>query len=125
MNNSTQHNLKLAWSESRSLNGAAIHAGGSSGIYLIGEVNETLGVPVSYDWVYVGRSNNLTRRLLEHLPINEANPGLRTWIKNSGESLIVRFAFVPVKEIAKAEKLLIRSLKPQHNRIMFKNGERT
>ena len=109
----------LSWNETRSLRGAAFRAGKSSGIYLIGSISERLGIPMSYEWVYVGRSNSLSRRLIEHLPENESNPFLQTWIKDVGGGLVVRFAVVPDAETALVEKDLVRALSPQHNRIMF------
>ena len=109
----------LSWNEARSLKGAAIRAGRASGIYLIGAIREKLGIPMSYEWVYVGRSNRLSRRLIEHLPENEANPYLQSWIRDIGEDLVVRFAVVPDTETAGVEKALVRALTPQHNRIMF------
>lgn len=109
----------LSWNQTRSLEGAAIRAGRAPGIYLIGSISERLGIPMSYEWVYVGRSNRLSRRLIEHLPENEVNPFLLNWIKNIGEDLVVRFAVVPDDETVEVEKTLVRALAPQHNRIMF------
>ena len=110
----------LTWNEARTLRGAAMRAGSVSGIYLIGARYEKFGIPMSYEWVYVGRSNSLSRRLIEHLPINEANPLLRSWIRDIGDELIVRFAIVPESDTSKTEMVLVRTLAPKHNRIMFK-----
>ena len=110
----------LAWTEARSLRGAAMRAGGVPGVYLIGARSETFGIPTSYDWVYVGRSNSLGRRLMEHFPSNESNPFLRSWMKDVGVGLVVRFAVISQSETIRTERALVRALAPKHNRIMFK-----
>lgn len=116
----------LTWSELRSLQGAAFKAGSASGIYLMGRRDEVSGIPVSYEWVYVGQGKNLQRRLLQHLPVNETNLPLKEWTKRVDGDLVVRFALVPAARLDLTERMLVRALTPKHNRIMYrmekKNG---
>jgi hypothetical protein len=114
---------RVNWNEARSIRAAALRAGNSPGVYLIGGLHETAGIPMFYEWIYVGRTNRLGRRLIEHLPANESNPQLRTWLRTEKGILVVRFAVIPEDESIRVEKDLIRSLAPKHNRIMFKNRE--
>lgn len=114
----------VTWTETRSLRQAALRAGDLPGVYLIGGLDEIAGVPRAYDWVYVGRSKSLGRRLAEHLPAHELNPPLREWLQLVGAGLVVRFAVLPELETKRVEKELVRSLAPKHNRIMFTYGER-
>lgn len=114
----------ITWNNSRSIRGAALNAGTLPGVYLIGGVHEVAGIPMSYDWVYVGRSNNLARRLFEHLPARESNPQLRSWlIAGNTSPLIIKFAVISPQESIRIEKELIHALSPIHNRIKFKSGE--
>ena len=113
----------LVWNEVRSLSAASLRAGNAPGVYLIGGLHEKSGIPMLYEWVYVGRSNSLGRRLTEHLPANEQNPQLRTWLRTAGNVLVARFAVTTLPDSISLERHLVRTLTPKHNRIAFKNGE--
>lgn len=48
-----------------------------AGVYVIGHRDTLHDFEVSRTCVYVGETKDLQRRLNEHLPANETNPGLR------------------------------------------------
>ncbi|BAN34911.1 hypothetical protein SCD_n01075 [Sulfuricella denitrificans skB26] len=114
--------MELGWVSSRTLEMAAIKAANRSGVYLIGKVYKIGQVPVLYDWVYVGRSDRLGRRLREHQLIREENPGLKEWLRKNQGGIEVWFAATASTESIGLEKRLIKELLPEFNRIEYKQG---
>ena len=80
------------------------------------------GIPVAYDWVYVGRSTRLTTRFIEHLPVNETNPGLQDWIRRHQNGMVVRYVMTSLVDSINLEQILIGKLEPKFNRIKYKKG---
>lgn len=91
-----------------------------SGLYVICKENKNsfLNFPTNNDVIYVGKSNNLNRRVSEHLSNNETNGALLRIEKNC--SLTVFWINLSDSYITSAEKQLIRDLKPSANKIGFK-----
>ena len=108
---------KITWKEMNNLDIAALSANNASGIYVIGVKDEIEGLPTKFEWVYVGQSKNLGRRLKEHLPQNEKNYQLRNWLIKNINKLVVMFTFLSEDELDEKEKYYIESLNPVHNTI--------
>ena len=112
------HNRK--WQNWSSLRSAVLHAPRGAGVYAFGRSEHVLGLPISQEWAYVGRTSNLKRRLLEHTPNNEANPELKAWIMNSGPQIDVWYLQTTPEQSRNLEKKLIRALKPKHNVVQYR-----
>ncbi len=81
----------------------------ASGVYVIGDFRGP---------AYVGKSDNLRRRFVEHYEAEE-NPLLAAVMARPiGE---LRFAWVVTAEADQLERQLIRALDPQCNRIKYTN----
>lgn len=90
------------------------------GVYAILSTQRRLGVPVQVEPLYVGKTVDLRRRLIEHAdPWREHN---KTLIAASlSHPLEFWFAELGIEEIDEVEKHLIREIKPPANRIHYKN----
>lgn len=107
------------WRASRSVAAAALLASQRSGVYAIGRVERLHGLPVSAEWAYVGRTESLRRRLLEHLPTVEENPGLRAWLRRNRERLEVWLLAADSSVSRRLERTLIKEIQPLFNRIRY------
>ena len=59
----------------------------AAGVYAIGHSDTLHDLEIGRTYVYVGETKNLQRRLSEHLPANEENPGLREYmVDNYGDA---------------------------------------
>ena len=67
------------WRRAFSLEAAQAQAPRLSGVYAIARAQSIANLPVSLEWVYIGRSLNLRRRLDEHGPILEQHEEFRDW----------------------------------------------
>ena len=108
------------WSQWDSLPSAILHAPSAPGIYVIGRREFSFGLPAEPIWAYIGRSDNLKRRLREHLPINEMNSGLRNWLLNTREKIEVWYQQTTAHQSRQLERNLVRGLEPLFNEIKFK-----
>lgn len=107
------------WRATRSLDGAALLAAKTPGVYAIGRVHRHYGLPVRAEWAYVGRTASLRRRLLEHEPAVELNPGLRNWLRRNGDKLEVWLLAADASISRQLERALIREIRPLYNRIRY------
>lgn len=108
-----------AWRAARSLSSAALFAAETPGVYAIGRVDRLHGLPVRAEWAYVGRTDSLRRRLLEHTPWIESNPGLRAWVKRNRDKLEVWLFAADAAMSRQLERTLIREIQPLFNRIRY------
>ena len=116
MNRSEQ---SMRWSQFASLKLAIAMAPPREGVYAIGLRVASYGLPTTFSWAYIGRSENLQYRLARHQPWVETNSGLKNWLlENLGHSE-VWFALTPDGRSRAAEKRLVRAHKPLHNQILF------
>ena len=86
-----------------------------SGVYAYVEVEREFGLPKNITHYYIGKSNNLRRRFIEHNLKKEQNPIFHQ-VKNKG-NLEFWWRTAPTQEIDQIEKQLINSFKPHGNRI--------
>lgn len=86
------------------------------GLYAIGH-NETIeGLEKERIYVYVGLSNNLNRRFIEHSLANEPKAIIRKYLRENRSK--VKFWYttdVDIKSLRRYEKKLIQKLKPKYN----------
>ncbi len=107
------------WRRAYSLDAARAEAPTLSGVYAIALAKSVANLPVSLEWVYIGRSSNLRRRFDEHGPILEQHDELREWIIANRDRIETWFTLREATESARLEKYLIRQLKPRFNRIRY------
>ena len=102
----------MIWRSKRvsSLNSAVPAA---AGVYAIGHSDTLHNLEISRRYVYVGETRNLQRRLDEHLPANEKNPGLREYIGVNYDDAICWFARVDAAKAIQDD--LILRLRPRFN----------
>src|SRR5262245_12769267 len=108
------------WRASRSVAAAALLASQRPGVYAIGRGGRLPGLPVRAEWAYVGRTESLRRRLLEHSSTVEENPGLRAWLRRNREKLEVWLLAADSSLSRRLERALIQEIQPLFNRIRYK-----
>ena len=69
------------------------------------------------EYVYVGETNNLKRRLGEHLPTTEQNPDLRVHLRRNYESLICWYVPTDADQTREVQDELIRMIQPRFNTV--------
>lgn len=89
----------------------------AAGVYVIGHSDTVHDLELSRTYVYVGETADLRRRLSEHLPDNERNPGLREYIVDNYDEVICWYARVPSDKTKVVEEDLIRRLCPRFNKV--------
>lgn len=91
------------------------------GLYALGHIDELLGLPIAHAYVYVGKSDNLRRRIDEHHVFVETNPGLVEYLRKTKKRVCVWYTTqIPAQDLDRCERQLIRKLDPQYNRISYK-----
>ena len=115
--------LSNQWRHRSNLRSAALLAPARPGVYVIGKIRLMLGLPLGYEWAYVGRSDNLQRRLNEHFPQREEIPSLREWMLSKRGQIDIWIMPSTKNESRDLERQLIRSLEPVHNSIRFNSGK--
>ena len=85
------------------------------GVYVIGHSDTLHDFEITRTYVYGGETKNLQRRLNEHVPANETNPGLREYLGDNYDDAICWFARVDSAEIKVVQDDLIRRLIPVFN----------
>ena len=78
---------------------------------------------ISRTYVYVGETTNLQRRLNEHLPANEKNPGLRKYIGSNYDDAICWYARATAAETKEIQDDLILRLRPRFNTVGNQPGD--
>ena len=89
------------------------------GVYAFGRRYAVQGLPSTFEWAYVGRSDRLRARLVQHRPHSERNLDLRRWLLQHLGSLEVWFASTSAQESRLFEANLVSKLGPIHNKIKF------
>src|SRR5262245_1858077 len=108
----------LDWQRVAPAASASLVAPTLPGVYAYGEVQQSLRLPSSIRWVYVGRSgSNLRRRLTEHRPEYEQNPHLRDWLERARHVGELWYATTDADTAALIELKLIQVLAPPFNRL--------
>ena len=87
----------------------------AAGVYVIGHSDTLHDLEISRTYVYVGETLNLQRRLSEHLPDSEKNPGLKGYLKDNYSAAICWYARVDAAETKAFQDDLIVRLRPEFN----------
>lgn len=109
----------LAWRRVRAGRAAARAVPPLPGVYAFAAVHESYGLPTSHEWIYIGKAKRLNRRLGQHDPVREANPGLSEWLITHGRSAQLWYAVLDVGDLNIVEQELIRTIRPQFNRRLY------
>lgn len=108
--------LGMNWRSKRlSSSNSAVPA--AAGVYVIGHSDTLHDLEISRTYVYVGETTNLQRRLNEHLPANEKNPGLREYIGSNYDDAICWYTRVAAAETKAIQDELILRLRPRFNTV--------
>lgn len=94
------------------------HVPARPGLYVIGHIQTYRGLEVAREYVYVGKTDNLRRRLREHLPPNEQNSGLRNYLRELTTDARCWYTVFDAADSAKlnsAERALITRINPRFN----------
>lgn len=89
----------------------------SPGVYVIGHEESLHGLGLRSAYVYVGETRNLQRRLDEHLPDTERNPGLRDYLRRNYTAAVCWYLPTEASQTKAVQDDLIRELQPQFNTI--------
>ena len=87
------------------------------GVYIIGHKKTLHGFELNRTCVYVGETRNLQRRLNEHLPDTEQNPGLEAYIRKNYSSAQCWYIPVDASQKKTVQDDLIRRLNPEFNTV--------
>jgi len=91
------------------------------GVYVIGHTLTTHDLPIKHVYVYVGISDNLKRRFKEHEPASERNQELADYLHKPAVNKRIWYIVERSKgSREELEKVLIRELKPEFNKIKYK-----
>lgn len=86
------------------------------GLYAIGHRELVGGLEKGREYVYIGQTKNLRRRLNEHSRLNETKEGLRLYLsENQHRAMCWYTIMVDESEILSIEKMLIRVFDPEYN----------
>ena len=90
----------------------------TTGVYVILRVRRVMGLPLSADPIYVGKTKNLRKRMGSHLDPAKAH-NERVGALPNRETVEFWCNLLPGDQIAEAEKDLIRVINPQANKIRY------
>ena len=96
------------------------------GIYVIVRTNQKFGLETTREFMYVGQTKNMRRRLSEHDYAREQNPSLGEFLRNnrSSASLAIWYTTDPAEpNLDRIERELILDLMPAFNRRTYKKGK--
>lgn len=89
------------------------------GLYAYGHETKSLhGLAGGRLYVYIGESDNLKRRLEQHLPANEQNPRLQQYLRENrsiAKCWYCAMSDIPGSERKRLEEELIKFFAPQFN----------
>ena len=91
----------------------------STGVYVITRVQYNAGLPITVIPIYVGQSRNLKRRLSQHLPWNETNPDLASFLRHHVSEVEIWYATVDLDDLDAVERILIKKLDPEFNKLRY------
>ena len=103
------------------MGGAARIAPRLAGVYAYAEAETLHGLPLSLNWVYVGKAVDLSARLNDHDAEREANPLLRDWLHRRRTQGEVWYAVVPADQLDVVERDVIVTLQPRLNRMRYRS----
>lgn len=87
------------------------------GLYAIGYFSEVSGLTTAIHIVYIGQAINLKRRLTQHNPWIDTNPGLEEFLRRNRANLRIWYTTdLSFQALNDTEKEMIRTVKPQFNR---------
>ena len=112
--------MVMRWREKR-LSASSSTVPDSPGVYAIGHREMYHDLELRRDYVYVGETNNLKRRLGEHLPETEQNPELRVHLRRNYESLICWYVPTEANQTRPVQDELIRMIRPRFNTVGLKD----
>lgn len=107
----------LNWRQFNSLRKAIAWSPAAEGVYAFGRRQGAKGLPMNFEWAYIGRSDNLRTRLNQHQIQLEKNSGLWRWFSENPESLEVWLALSSNSRRDEAD--LIRQIEPLTNKIRY------
>ncbi len=111
-------NIHKKWTNIKFSDSLALLVPKASGIYAIVEVNRVYGLPTGYRVLYIGKTKNLRRRLLDHVDRRkEHNEEL--YNLNNREKWEYWFIDVPLRKLDIVEKEFIKTIKPKTNKILY------
>lgn len=114
-------NRKLGWTQLPTSHGKCGNVRQESGIYSYGEVTRVDGLPIAVEWVYIGKSINLKKRIEQgHDAHREINPELWRWMGQPKKNRELWFAYVEIDNLDTVERSLISEIKPKFNRNLKK-----
>jgi len=87
----------------------------SPGVYIIGHHDSLHGFHLNRVYIYVGETRNLRRRLDEHRPDTEQNPGLRSHLRRNYTTVVCWYAPTDAGRLKTVQDDLIRKLRPEFN----------
>jgi len=87
------------------------------GVYVIGHCDTLHGLELKRAYVYVGETQNLQRRLNEHLPDTEQNAKLGDYIRRNFARAMCWYAPIKTGKTKTIEDALIRELQPRFNTV--------
>ena len=106
----------MHWREKR-LSASSVIVPDLPGVYAIGHREMYNKLELRREYVYVGETNNLKRRLGEHLPPTEQNPKLKAYLRKHYETLICWYVPTEADQTRKIQDELIRIIRPRFNTI--------
>ena len=89
----------------------------SPGVYAIGNRDSLHGLELKRVYVYVGETQNLQRRLDEHLPETEENPGLRAYLRKNYTAAMCWYLPTEASQMKAVQNELIHKIQPQFNTV--------
>jgi hypothetical protein len=108
----------LPWRRVPSAHLASVVVPEISGVYAYAHTTAIGGLPIALQWVYVGQTRNLRRRLQEHEDFREPNVELGFWLRTS-QGAEVWCVPLPSGRLAPVEVSLVRELRPKFNRTKY------
>lgn len=112
----------LRWRDKR-ISASNSNVPASPGVYVIGHNRSLHQLELNRVYVYAGETMNLQRRLDEHLPETEGNPGLRAWLRRNYVTAVVWYAPTDADRRKAIEDDLIRELQPEFNTVGLTDRE--
>ena len=104
---------------------ANTHLPAAFGLYVIGHDERLIGLELSRTYVYVGKTQNMRRRLSEHTHLSELHPGLAEYLRQNRQRVRIWYTTdIDPKDVDSLERRLIRELEPKFNRIKYGEGLR-
>lgn len=107
------------WSQASFTAAAANSVPATAGVYVVAEVKRVLGLPISVLPYYVGQSDNLRRRLLQHCDLRQSH-NQDVYLLSDKPCIEFWWASCNRSDLDLIERHLIRNLQPSMNKIEYK-----